>query len=323
MSQKRKRATGESPTLAYLRAPNFVSVEHVGHDARQLTLSDIGQFQLLIRSNQSNRSAANWPATIRFRSVSNSNSPMQMTQQMSNLSLRGRYRTTIPATQSQLISRSNSNSHRNRGHTINNNSPSVNSSNNNNNNNIRSNDVDNIDNYSRYLTQLYRCAMASRALSSTNYNEIDFQYIFRQSYRPRTNVTGPNRRLAVNLGDPIKKLFETFNEMFIRGRIPNQHSTNLDNFTGIITEDLANKIIMWLARSPEYHYHSAVQEFIVGSRYASSGTQVHDFLSRCGITMETVNGQMKVKREQTLDLLMMMTYLLQAAGYNNTYFTSD
>lgn len=51
--------------------------------------------------------------------------------------------------------------------------------------------------------------------------------------------------------DSVKKLFDTFNSMYIRGRIPNQNRSNLRPFNGFITDDLANKITMWLAQMPE------------------------------------------------------------------------
>lgn len=78
---------------------------------------------------------------------------------------------------------------------------------------------------------------------------------------------------------------------------------------------------MWLAQMPEPQYHSAVQR-LFDMQQASPVAKMVQFLRCCGIATETVHGQTKIKREQTLDLLMVMTYLLQAAGYSNAYFVA-
>lgn len=117
----------------------------------------------------------------------------------------------------------------------------------------------------------------------------------------------------------MKRLFDTFNTMYIRGRIPNQNRTNLHPFNGFITDDLAKKIIMWLAQMPEPH--SAVQRLFT-MQQLSPVANIEQFLRCCGFATETVHGQTKIKREQTLDLLMVITYLLQAAGYSNAYFVA-
>lgn len=149
----------------------------------------------------------------------------------------------------------------------------------------------------------------------------------RSSTHASSNHSTPMRRLASittssgSSNDSVKKLFDTFNSMYIRGRIPNQNRSNLRPFNGFITDDLANKITMWLAQMPEPQHHSAVQRLFDMQQTSSVAKIVH-FLRCCGIVTETVHGQTKIKREQTLDLLMVMTYLLQAAGYSNAYFVA-
>lgn len=168
-----------------------------------------------------------------------------------------------------------------------------------------------------------------------HFNDVLNKFIIRRYNNNRmrsssTNQSTPMRRLSsINTtssssspsNDSVKKLFDTFNTMYIRGRIPNQNRSNLRPFNGFITDDLANKITMWLAQMPEPQNHSAVQR-LFDMRQTSPVARIVQFLRCCGIATETVHGQTRIKREQTLDLLMVMTYLLQAAGYSNAYFVA-
>lgn len=156
----------------------------------------------------------------------------------------------------------------------------------------------------------HRLRSSASASSSTSSNI---------STQPRRYATITNRTSSSN--DSVKRLFDVFNAMYIRGRIPNQNRSNLHPFDGFITDDLAIKITMWLARMPESQCLSTVQR-LFDTQQTSPVAKIVQFLRRCGIATETVHGQTKIKREQTLDLLMVMTYLLQAAGYSNAYFVA-
>lgn len=263
-----------------------------------------------------------------------------MTRQFNHLSLRNRARTVVAGRQQNQSVPSNSNNDRRR--TI---------------------AVDNENNsYSRYINRLYRNAIAIRSLEQAQQqqlNNFSVQYIAQQNRGQRSNrnsnstinslnhsnihigsnlfnrsqITLPlrtspiqlhrNHRSQIILSESIKILFDTLNQMYVCGRIPNQNSDSLINFNGVITEELANKITNWLTRSPEYQYHSIVQRCFLSSQEITSTNKVVEFLRRCGIAMETMNGITKIKREQTLDLIMIMTYLLHAAGYNNSYFVAS
>lgn len=121
--------------------------------------------------------------------------------------------------------------------------------------------------------------------------------------------TSSNRELT-------RSLINSLTVMFLRSRSP-ATTTPPITFTGVITADLATKIAQWLIT--EYHDHAMIRMYFNGT--AANATQkVRNFLHHCGIQMQIVNGVIKVKREQPLELLMVMTYMLQVSGYNNAYF---
>lgn len=350
---KRARSLSLTPQRNTIQGSsnNTISVEHVGSDARQLTASDIGQFQFLIQSRTSSRNVPNSSTPL-----SRSNTVAQ--HQSNGLSLHGRLLSSNIGLQRSRTVVLRSNSGRSQ----------MTQTNVNNNNSISPNRINggmnNISNYSRFLSRLYRNAIAlgsnhpgqqrSQYVSLNNIQSVGQQ---RRGSRPSRHSTGsvnipntghsrassqlsPNRtttfplstspidlhrtqRAQIMLSESVKILFDTFNEMFIRGQIPNQNAENLQSFNGVITEDLADKICVWLTRSPEYRFHSIIHRIFISPREVSSVNRVVEFLRRCGIAMETMNGTTKIRREQTLDLIMIMTYLLQAAGYNNSYFIAN
>lgn len=117
----------------------------------------------------------------------------------------------------------------------------------------------------------------------------------------------------------IQSFFETLNEQFLRGNIapPNPQ---LQDFNGFLTRDLATMIGDWLLR--EHFNHSVVQAVFIHSRGSSMEKVLH-LLRQCGIEMQTSIRGTKIKRQQSLNLLLLLTYLLHAVGYNNTYFIPD
>lgn len=117
----------------------------------------------------------------------------------------------------------------------------------------------------------------------------------------------------------IQSFFETLNEQFLRGNIapPNPQ---LQDFNGFLTRDLATMIGDWLLR--EHFNHSVVQAVFIHSRGSSMDKVLH-LLRQCGIEMQTSIRGTKIKRQQSLNLLLLLTYLLHAVGYNNTYFIPD
>lgn len=112
-----------------------------------------------------------------------------------------------------------------------------------------------------------------------------------------------------------RSLINSITVMFLRSGAPT--TAPLFNFTGIITEDLATRIAQWLIN--EYHDHGMIRMNFNGTS-ANATQKVRNFLHHCGVQMQIVNGVIKVKREQPLELLMVMTYMLQVSNYNNGYF---
>lgn len=314
--------------------PSRITVERIRHDARHLSLSDLGQ---LLRPNQINslnlrNIARNWQEAIRLRSGPRSNSS-QVTQQMSNLSLRPRRdlstRPTINESLLTVGARIASAQGAARP-------------------NILSSDS-NINHYSRYLSRLYRCALVrssqNRQRQQPNGSSPSPASISRNVDAPevsaRTDTTVPAStvppqrqsllsreqrqaitdytRLQQRLNDSVQSLFVAFNEMFVRGRIVSPN-TNLQDFTGIVTEDLADKLCEWLVR--EHRRHTLIQSIFVYSA-CNPMEKVLQFLRQCGVQLQTNNRVTKIRRHQSLNLLMILTYLLHAAGYNNTYFIPE
>lgn len=117
----------------------------------------------------------------------------------------------------------------------------------------------------------------------------------------------------------IQSFFETLNDQFVRGNIapPNPQ---LQEFNGFLTRDLAAMLGDWLLRE---HVNNPVVQTIFIHSHGSSMDKVVHLLRQCGINMQTSIRGTKIKRQQSVNLLLLLTYLLQAVGYNNTYFIPD
>lgn len=113
-------------------------------------------------------------------------------------------------------------------------------------------------------------------------------------------------------------IYNTLNELFSNGSFPS--NAIVHEFQGNINQDIALKLSIWLRTN--FHDNALVRE-IYQSSVHSPGNDVEkfvDFLRRCQVEMEMVNGQVFVKAQQSNQILIFMTYLLQLAGYNNNYF---
>lgn len=361
----------QSEPLQFNRpAAASISVRRIGQDARPLTPNEIGQYQFLIRNNGANNinissNANNWQATIRVRngglntstagsSTGSTSSPttaansMHVTQQMRNLSLRHnrlsmrsialrdfRNSLNIPANQ--------------RGDSE---MPPLNQE---------------AQNYSRFLTRMYRCAIfrsnnpaesmfarnsaavpavagtpspfmrsvtsanAYRSTGATAMSTINAQaqLVPNIPLVTRMPTAGGSTMVTAFGSSPLaqpplpsssnrelaRSLINSITVMFLRSGAPT--TAPLYNFTGVITEDLACRIAQWLIN--EYHDHAMIRMYFNGTS-ANATLKVRNFLHHCGIHMHIVNGVIKVKREQPLELLMVMTYMLQVSRYNNGYF---
>lgn len=113
-------------------------------------------------------------------------------------------------------------------------------------------------------------------------------------------------------------IYNTLNELFSNGSFPS--NAIVHEFQGNINQDIALKLSIWLRTN--FNENALVRE-IYQSAANSPGNDVEkfvEFLRRCNVEMEIVNGQVFVKSQQTNQILIFLTYLLQLAGYNNNYF---
>lgn len=132
--------------------------------------------------------------------------------------------------------------------------------------------------------------------------------------RPSSVITPP----PLASRESIQSLFNAFNEMFVRNHTPAPRAgLPLIEFTGIITQDLAEKIAHWLIT--EHQNHTIIRQVFLNSTTNARG-KVRHFLQRCGVQMQSLNGVYRVKRDQPFELQMIMTYMLHASGYSNNYF---
>lgn len=351
--------------------PPRLQVERVSQDARHVNLTDIGQ---LLRPTQMpslslRNLARSWQDVIRTRNNSNlSSNSSQVTQQMSNLTLRSR-RETMRRSANDDTSRAAPNNIVN-------------------NNRLTTNSTD----YSRFFNRLYRAAMLrssqnrqqrihdirtaadliqsidapTAASNATNSSQDTSVGAGGRSGLPRpsqnrqqrihdirtaaellqsietasatSNVVNSSRDTLVGIGSSdldraetaegtalsgsrgqhrdIQSLFESFTEMYVRSRIVAPGS-NLQEFTGIITDDLAHKLCEWLVR--EHRRHTLIQSIFVHST-GNAIDKVLQFLRQCGVQFQTINHVTKIKRHQSLNLIMVLSYLLHSAGYKNSYF---
>lgn len=119
-----------------------------------------------------------------------------------------------------------------------------------------------------------------------------------------------------NPRNTLQSLFTSINEMFTRGNL-----TPLDDgsmrFNGIVTTEFVDRLTLWLVMEHGEHYE--IKRIFRNSLH-SPMPKVLGFFQRCGVRMSMMNGQHRVRRQQNLDLMVVLTYLLMACGYDNSYF---
>lgn len=123
----------------------------------------------------------------------------------------------------------------------------------------------------------------------------------------------------VIVATPSEAIFNTLNDLFSSGNFPQNAITH--DFCGLINQDISLKLSIWLRSN--FGDNELVREVYQPETHQSRDDIVKfiDFLRKCNIDLEsTVNGQIFLKREQSQNNLLFLTYLLQIAGYNNNYF---
>lgn len=114
----------------------------------------------------------------------------------------------------------------------------------------------------------------------------------------------------------FESMYHTLNELFSNGSFPS--TTIVNEFQGNINQDIALKLSIWLRTN--FSDNPLVREIYMSSSPANNVEKFIEFLRRCHVEMEIINGQVYVKPQQTNQILIFLTYLLQLAGYNNNYF---
>lgn len=118
----------------------------------------------------------------------------------------------------------------------------------------------------------------------------------------------------------IQSLYSAMNDMFARGRMPPPSREESPDFQGIVTNEMANRVVAWLLIN--FRSHSIIRE-IFGSSSGNKVNNLLELLRRFGVQLESRGGHIVIRKEQTIDVLLLLTYLLQVAGMNNNYFLSS
>lgn len=301
---------------------------------RPMTQNEIGQVQFIIFNNSArNRNAtstndsSNWQATIRFHNSNGGNSQL-VTQQMRNLSLRNRRELGLRALSWHDFVRNDSNA-------------SSTPQSNNSDDNISSRRL-NLD--SERDSTIQPSPSPSPSPSTGSQLSVDtiqpllnlFNRMFcmsdEDSQAPTIthsselqnasqlvpNSASSNQHLSIPNSESLERILQAINNTFIRGRAP-QPCQPFIEFDGTITEDLATKVCLWLITN--YRVHHVIQRVFNGNS-DNAISKVQEFLTRCGVGTLTVDGSVKVKRDQSFELLLVVTYLLQASGYTHNYLFS-
>lgn len=120
----------------------------------------------------------------------------------------------------------------------------------------------------------------------------------------------------------VRRFFDAISEAFFRGNITPPLIPlfgQFDDFTGTITDTLAMKIAIWLLT--DFPRETIVQN-VFRKSLLNCTNKVIDLFSQCGIEMQVTNAVTIVNREQPMNLVIILTYILQAVGYNNNYFVT-
>lgn len=291
---------------------------------RAMTQNEIGQVQFIIFNNSArNRSAtdssnaSNWQATIRFNNNNGGNSQL-MTQQMRNLSLRNRRElglralswhdsTASDASQSSNsednISSRPSNVESERDSTL---QPTSSPS---------SGSQLGVDTIQPLLNLFNRMFCDEESQAPANANSTNLQSA---SQLVQNSASSSSQHLSIPNSESLERILQAINNTFIRGRVPQPRQPFIE-FDGTITEDLATKICLWLITN--YRQHHVIRRAFNGNS-DNAICKVQEFLTRCGVATLTVDGLVKIKRDQSFELLLVVAYLLQASGYTHNYLFS-
>ncbi|XP_059610192.1 uncharacterized protein LOC132257343 [Phlebotomus argentipes] len=292
-----------STTSSLLKPPN-ISVQRLGRDARRLTPDELGQFQGLIRNMTDSIGRNRNPSSAHIN------------QQMSNLSIRNRTDRQIAIVPRQEVRRGgvtelngNGTLHQFCMRSIVNTGLQL--------------YYNNINQTASGSTGGQQSAPAQGGNSSSG----GFEFWNRRRSVDRLanwlsnlrTMVATRRSNAIRLDEPALRLFCAMNKMYNQGRIPSPNADSLQEFSGVVTNDLAEKIGEWLIAD---YSNLAIVRDIFGGSTVNAKDKVFEILRRCGVQMEVTNGVTEIKRAQTIEMLIILAYMLKASGYNNSYFVS-
>lgn len=143
----------------------------------------------------------------------------------------------------------------------------------------------------------------------------------RISQQPRNAQQLNSPGTSNNSNSVFESIYSALNELFSNGNLPSNGIVH--NFNGIITQDIALKLSAWLRSN--FHNNPLIREIYFQSSHSPTNpsddiAKFVEFLRRCDVQMEMINNQVCVKSQQTNQILIFLTFILQLAGYNNNYF---
>uniref|UniRef100_A0A1B0CTT4 Serine/threonine-protein kinase 40 n=1 Tax=Lutzomyia longipalpis TaxID=7200 RepID=A0A1B0CTT4_LUTLO len=290
-----------STTNSLLKQPN-ISVQRHGRDARRLTADELGQFQGLIRNMTDTMGRNRHPSSV------------HISQQMSNLSIRNRTDRQIAIVPRQEGRRTVVNG------------------------TAESNPTASLHQFchpsliNTGLQLYYNNIQLPPGGSGTpntptaqgSNGNLEFWNRRRSvdrlaNWLSNLRAMVANRRNAIRLDEPALRLFCAMNKMYNQGRIPSPNADTLQEFSGVMTNDLAEKISEWLIAD---YSNLAIVRDIFGGSAVNAKDKVFELLRRCGVQMDVNNGITEIKRAQTIEMLIILAYMLKASGYSNSYFIS-
>lgn len=297
---------------------------------RPMTQNEIGQVQFIIFNNSTrNRDttnandSSNWQATIRFHNNNGGNSQL-VTQQMRNLSLRNRREMGLRALSWHDFVRNDSSQSSNSEDTTTSRRSNVESERNASTQSPTPSSgsqlsVDTIQPLLNLFNRMFCMSDDESQAAATNSHDLqNVSQLVPNASSSTSASSSSNQHLSIPNAESLERILQAINNTFIRGRVPQPRQPFME-FDGTITEDLATKICVWLITN--YREHHVIQRVFNGNS-ENPVSKVQEFLTRCGVDTLIVDGLVKIKREQSFELLLVVTYLLQASGYTHNYLFS-
>lgn len=123
-----------------------------------------------------------------------------------------------------------------------------------------------------------------------------------------------DRILSSRLDDAARDFCSTLSDMFSRGRI--QVAEEQTEFNGVLTTELAEQIGDWLLQDCA---ETVIVRDIFGDSTVNAKEKVVELFRRCGVQIE-MGPTIEIKRAQSFDSIVFLSYILQASGYSSSYF---